>query len=72
MKKKIGGTFSSCKLKSVFTLTFILMMVLTTTVLAVEYNCGLSEGHYIKYGNYAVTPATEIELDWTKKQSTST
>lgn len=68
MNKKIGGAHSSCKLRSALILVIILLIVLTTNVLAVEYNPGLSVGHYIKYGNYTVTPTTEVELDWTKEE----
>ena len=61
----------SSKYKSAFTLAFILLIVSTTTVLAVDYNPGLSVGHYVKYGNYAIIPATEIPVDWSKREVTA-
>ena len=59
------------KLNSAFAFAFILLIALTTTVLAVDYNPGLSVGHYIKYGNYAITPAFETVIDWTKSEVTA-
>lgn len=58
----------SSKYKAAFIIAPILLIVSTVTVSAVEYNPGVSVGHYIKYGNYSVTPAEQIELDWTKDE----
>ncbi len=48
-------------------LAFVLLATFVASVLAVEYNTGVSVGQYVKYGNwYAVNAPTSMAMDWQK------
>lgn len=48
-------------------LAFVLLVTFVASVLAVEYNPGVSVGQYVKYGNWhSVNTNTSVFMDWQK------
>jgi len=60
--------------KIVFALALVLVMPSIASVLAVDYNPGVTIGQYVKYGNFVYTvngTQNEVPLNWTRLDVTS-